>query len=93
MVKKPFIYLFRRFKMTSRQQKRQNKIKKSKKPIAQNSNQTIKNEKPDNQKINDLTRLSDIMKGIIVYKTEVAELWRLLEKYPEQVRNLNVAYA
>ena len=26
-------------------------------------------------------------------KTEVAELWRLLEKYPEQVRNLNVAYA
>jgi hypothetical protein len=66
MVKKPFIYLFRRFKMTSRQQKRQNKIKKSQKPIAQNSNQTIKNEKPDNQKINDLTRLSGIMKGIIV---------------------------
>ena len=93
MVKKPFIYLFRRFKMTSRQQKRQNKIKKSQKPIAQNSNQTIKNEKLDNQKINDLTRLSGIMKGIIIYKTEVAELWRLLEKYPEQVRNLNVAYA
>ena len=32
-----------------------------------------------------LTRLSSIMKGLVIYKTEVEELHRLCEKYPEEV--------
>ena len=49
----------------------------------------------NNKKIKkqNLTRLSSIMKGLVIYKTETDELWRLIEKYPEQVSRLNVAYA
>ena len=32
-----------------------------------------------------LTQLSAILKGIVVYRTEVAEMKRLCEKYPEEV--------
>ena len=39
----------------------------------------------------ELTKLSSIFKGILIYKTETEELWRLIRKYPEQISELNVA--
>ena len=40
-----------------------------------------------------LTRLSSIMKGLVIYKTETDEIWVLFYKYPEQLASYNVAYA
>jgi len=55
----------------------------------QHSNQR-KNKK---KKKEDLTKISSILKGLIIYKTETEEMWRLIEKYPNEVSRLNVAYA
>lgn len=32
------------------------------------------------------------MKGILIYKEETTEMWRLIEKYPVEVVNLNVTF-
>jgi len=58
--------------MNARQQRQASKAKKIKKTPIQKENK-----KPQ------LKRLSGIMKGIVVYKTETAELRRLMNKYPE----------
>ncbi len=71
--------------MNIRQQKRAKK--QAQKPQKQIPKVEVEDKKPQ------LEKLSGLMKGIIVYKTEVDEMWRLIRKYPEQVANLNVAYA
>lgn len=58
--------------MNARQQRQASKAKKIK------STPTPKQEDRKPQ----LKRLSGIMKGLVVYKTETAELSRLMEKYP-----------
>jgi len=60
--------------MNARQQRQASKAKKIKTtPIPKLQKE---DKKPQ------LKRLSGIMKGIVVYKTETAELSRLMEKYP-----------
>ncbi len=73
--------------MNARQQKR------AKKQALKPQKQIKKTNMPIDDKQPQLERLSGIMKGILVYRTEVDEMWRLIRKYPEQVANLNVAYA
>ena len=62
--------------MNARQQKQ---AKKQSKKVIKPTPTTL----PIEDKSKDLERLSGIMKGIIVYKTETAELYRLMNKYPE----------
>ena len=79
--------------MTLRQQKRNQKKVNKPKPVKQvqkkvpNSSKKKTNYSATNKQ---LTNLSAILKGIVVYKTEIAELHRLLDKYPNEVP---VAYA
>ena len=60
--------------MNARQQRQANKAKKIK------TTPVPKLQKEDKQP--QLERLSSIMQGIVVFKTETAELFRLMEKYP-----------
>lgn len=64
--------------MTRRQQKRYKKLKGKK------VNKPPIKEVEDKERKQHLTRLSSIMKGVIVYKKETAELERLFKKYDVQ---------